>query len=110
RFLAGEILGNMIPPAAAVAAAAALAEPLKQSASFTSADTGASVILQTTGHGLSTGDEIAVVAAPVGAYNKLHIVTRVDDNSFKIPAAHIAGGEIGGYSGSTAVAPLVVVS
>lgn len=110
RFLAGEILGNMIPAAASAAAAAAAAEPLKQSTSFSSADGGASVVLHTTAHGLSTGDEIAILGAPIGAYNKLHTVTRLDNNTFKISAAHIAGGTIQGYSGSTAVAPLVVVS
>jgi hypothetical protein len=110
RYLSGEILGDMIASAALLAASSSASLPLLESTAFAPADGGAAVIVTSPAHGLSTGDEIAIQQAPVNAYNKLHTITRIDDNSFKISAPHIAGGSIISFSGATATAPLVVVS
>jgi hypothetical protein len=110
RFLAGEAVGDAITAAARSAAATADGIELKPITSFGEAEGGSAVAVVSPGHGLVSGGEVAIQAAAVSAYNGLQTVVRIDDNSFRIPVAHVAGGAITGYSAAVQAAPLRVTS
>jgi hypothetical protein len=110
RFLAGEEIGDAIAAAARTAAATADGIELKPITSFGEADGGSAVAVVSPGHGLVSGKEVAIQAAAVSAYNGLHTVVRIDDDTFRIPVSHVAGGAIAGYSAAAKVAPLRVTS
>ena len=110
RFLAGEDVGDMIAAAARTAAATADGIELKPITAFGEADGGIAVAVVSPGHGLVSGKEVAIQAAAVSAYNGLHTVLRIDNDSFRIPVAYVAGAAISGYSAAAKVAPVRVTS
>lgn len=110
RFLAGELIGDAIAAIAESAATTAADLPLIPINAFNESDGGASVAVVSNGHGLSSGDEVAIQGAAVDAYNRVHGVVRIDDDSFRIAVSHVPGDSIAGYSASTGVAPLWVSS
>ena len=110
RFLAGELFGDMISDAAKEAAEVAESLPLSPIASFQVSASGPLVTVVAPGHELAPGDEIAIQGAPLSTYNGLHPVTVIDEDSFQIPAAFVAGGGIEGFAARTGLAPLTVTS
>lgn len=110
RFLAGEMFGDMISSAAEAAAKAADAQTPRAIAAFQSAEGGSATALLSTGHGLTSGEEVAVFGAAASAYNGLRTIVRIDADRFRIAVPHVAGGPVGGYSASTGVAPLHIDS
>jgi len=110
RFLAGQLLGDMISAAADQAATTACGLALKPVTAFNSSPDGKSVDAVSTAHGLATGAEVAIQGAAVAAYNGLHTVTRVDANTFRLAVTPVKGGSIAGYAASRNVAPLQVTS
>ncbi len=110
RFLAGELFGDMISAAAEQAAKTAGGLVLKPITAFQSSDGGTAVAAVSNAHGLVTGAEVAIQGAAMAAYNGLHTVTRLDDNTFRIAVTPVTGGSITGYSASRNVAPLQVTS
>lgn len=110
RFLAGELIGDAIAAAAEKAAGTAEGIAFKPISAFQSADSGAAVAAVSTAHGLVTGDEIAVQGAALSAYNGLHKITRLDNDTFRIATPFVAGGAIAGFAPSNNIAPLRVSS
>ena len=110
RFLAGELIGDAIAAAAEKAAGTAEGIAFKPISAFQSADSGAAVAAISTAHGLVTGDEIAVQGAALSAYNGLHKITRLDNDTFRIATPFVAGGAIAGFAPSNNIAPLRVSS
>lgn len=110
RFLASEMLGDMIGTAAEAAAKAADAQSPKEITEFQSAESGAATAVLSSAHGLGTGEEVAVFGAAVSAYNGIRPVVRIDADRFRIAVPFVAGGPIGGYSASTGIAPLHIES
>jgi hypothetical protein len=110
RFLASELIGDAISAAAKQAASTAEGIAFKPVSAFQSADSGAAVAAISTAHGLITGDEIAVQGAAIAAYNGLHKITRLDNDTFRIATPFVAGGSIGGFVASNNIAPLRVSS
>jgi hypothetical protein len=110
RFLAGELLGDLISASAEAAAAAAQTVPLNPVTAFQASASGPLVTVVAPAHTLATGDEIAIQGAALAAYNGLHKIVRVDDGSFQIQADHVAGGPVAGYAARTGVGPLTVTS
>lgn len=110
RFLSSELFGDMIRDTADAAASAAAALPPVPIASFESADGGAATTATSVGHGLQNGEEVAVLGASIGAYNGLHLVSEVDDDTFQIDVPFVAGGSIDGFAGLETIAPTTVES
>ena len=110
RFLAGQLFGDMIAAAADQAATTAGGLALKPITAFQPSGGGTTVAAVSTAHGLVTGNEVAIQGAAVAAYNGLHTVTRMDDNTFRIAVTPVTGGPITGFAGSSNVAPLQVTS
>lgn len=110
RFLAGEAVGDAIAAAAGSAAETADGIELKPIMSLVEAEGGSAVKVASPDHGLVSGAEVAIQAAAVSAYNGLHTVVRIDNDSFRIPVAHVAGGAISGYAAATGAAPMRVTS
>ena len=110
RFLAGEDVGDAIAAAARTAAIKADGIELRTIAAFGEADGGSAVAVVSPGHGMVSGNEVAIQAAAVSAYNGLHTVVRIDNDRFRIPVAQVSGGAITGYSAAARVAPLRVTS
>lgn len=108
RFLAGELIGDMIVAAADSAAQTAGTMPLSSITGF--AGSGAGTAVTSIAHGLVTGEEIAIQGTALAAYNGLHSIVRINDDSFRIAVPFITGATIAGYSGSTRIAPLRVTS
>lgn len=110
RFLAGELIGDAIEAAAEKAASTAEGIAFTPIAEFQSADSGTAVAAVSAAHGLVTGDQIAIQGAALSAYNGLHSVVRIDDDSFRLATPFISGGAVGGYAASSNIAPLLVTS
>ena len=110
RFLAGQLIGDMITAAGDQAAATASGLATKPITAFQSSQGGTTVDAVSTAHGLASGTEVAIHGAAVAAYNGLHTVTRVNDDTFRIAVTPVSGGAITGYSALHTVAPLLVVS
>lgn len=110
RFLAGELIGDAIEAAAEKAASTAEGIAFAPITAFQSADSGTAVAALSTAHGLVTGDQIAIQGAALSAYNGLHPVTRIDDDSFRLSTPFISGGAVDGYAASSNISPLLVTS
>jgi hypothetical protein len=110
RFLAGESFGEMIAAAAEQAAKTAGGVALKPITAFQPTGGGTAVAAVSSAHGLATGNEVAIQGAAVAAYNGLHTVTRIDDDTFRFAVTPVTGGTIAGYAASQKVAPLQVTS
>ncbi|WP_265594628.1 hypothetical protein [Haloferula sp. BvORR071] len=109
-FLAGELLGDMISEAAAAATTAANGIAPKAISGFQTAESGASTAVVSAGHGLQTGDEVAVFGTAVSAYNGIYKIVRIDNDRFRFPVAFRPGGAIGSYAAFNAIAPLTIES
>lgn len=108
RFLVGELFGDMISAASAAAAEAAGSLTAQDISEFQESQGGAAVAVVSPAHGLATTDEVAIQGAALGAYNGVHSIVRIDDDSFRIAVPYVAGGAIDGYGASQQVAPTFV--
>lgn len=110
RFLAGQVFGNMIQAAAKATATASEGSPLKTITNFSGTDASFPVTVACVGHGLGTGEEVAILGSPIAAYNGLWTVTRVNDDSFLIQARFVGAQPITGYQSHASVAPVTITS
>lgn len=110
RFLASELIGDAIEAAAEKAASTAEGIAFTPVTAFQSANSGTAVAAVSTAHGLITGDQIAIQGAALSAYNGLHSVVRLDNDSFRLAKPFVSGGAVGGFAASSNIAPLLVTS
>ena len=110
RFLVGQVFGNMIQAAAKATATASAGSPLKTITNFTGTDASFPVTVACVGHGLGTGEEVAVLGSPIAAYNGLWTVTRVNNDAFLIQARFVGAQPITGYQSHASVAPVSITS
>ncbi|BCX47602.1 laminin [Haloferula helveola] len=108
RFLASELFGDMIRDAAEAAAEAADGVTPVPISSFQSADSGAATGIVSPAHGLVDPDEIAIFGSAIGAYNGIHLITKIDDDTFSIDVPFVVGGTVDGYGPLNQVAPTTV--
>jgi hypothetical protein len=108
RFLVGELFGDMISAASAEASKAALGLPTSEISEFQESQGGAAVTVVSAAHGLVTGDEVAIQGAALGAYNGVHSIVRIDDDTFRLSVPYVTGAAIDGFSASRRVSPTFV--
>lgn len=110
RFLSSELFGDLIRQAGEVAAIAADASTPVAIDGFQAESGGGAVGVLSVGHGLENGHEVAVLGAAIQAYNGLHEITKLDDDTFQIDVPFVAGGNVDEYAASEHVSPTTVES
>jgi len=110
RFLSSELFGDMIRSAGEAAAVASDTILPVEIDGFVSASAGSATGATSVGHGLENGDEVAVLGAAIQAYNGLHQISKIDDDTIQIDVPFVAGGAVGGYEASDKVGPTTVES
>ncbi|MCH7226905.1 hypothetical protein [Haloferula sp. A504] len=110
RFLASELLGDMIREGAEAGALAADALPPVPVDSFQPADPAPGTVIVSPAHGLVTNDEVAIFDTAIGAYGGVRKVINFDDDTFQIDVPFVTGGAISGYAALTNITPTTVES